>query len=352
MSNRSDGGPESDAHPTHGRVAGAHDGRPPLRNTAPRQHDPRTPYRVLVQIMLACGLFAILFGALPTHDDSVRLVDVVVATVLAVAGLLVWFVLPRIRDDVGLDIAIVFGAVVAGCCTSLIRLQESQFLIAFGLAGLGVFAAYFRPRRRLILLLVIMTVSFAVGVALNPLLPTPTSYIVAVLMIWGMALMVSMLVEQLRAQAMYDSLTGTLNRRGLDVAVASVAANAARSGQSITVALLDLDGFKSYNDEHGHIAGDELLTELSAAWLRELRAGDILARYGGDEFALVLPFSTRDEADDVARRLRAAHPALWSVGFADWAPGENLYEAFDRADESLYSDKRGRDRRVPLPEIS
>ena len=324
------------------RPARANDGRPPLRSTAPRQHDPHRPYRVLVEIMVACAAFAIVFGALPTGDADIRKVDAVVAVSLVVGGLLVWFVLPRLRDDLGLDIAIVFGAVVAGYCTSAIDLQESQFLIAFGLAGLGVFAAYFRPRRRLVLLLVVMTVCYAVGVVSNPLLPTPTSYLVAVLMIWGMSLMISVLVEQLRAQAMYDSLTGTLNRRGLDVAVASVAANAARSGQTITVALLDLDGFKSYNDEHGHIAGDELLSELSAAWLHELRAGDILARYGGDEFALVLPFSTRDEADDVVRRLRATHPAQWSVGFADWTPGENLYDALDRADEALYSDKRGR----------
>jgi len=335
-----------------GEIGRMPDERPPLRTRAPGRHDARTPYRVLLWIMLACAAFAIVFGALPTNYRTDRQVDVVVATSLAIGALFVWFVLPRLRDDLGLDIAIVFGTLIAGYCTSLITLQESQFLIAFGMAGLGVFAAYFRPRRRLIVLLVVMTASFAVGVAINPLLPTPTSYIVAVLMIWGMSLMVSTLVEQLRAQAMYDSLTGTLNRRGLDVAVASVAANAARTGQTITVVLLDLDGFKSYNDRHGHIAGDDLLSELAGAWVNELRAGDVLARYGGDEFALVLPFSSRDEAADVVRRLRGAHPAGWSVGFADWAPGESLYDALDRADAELYSDKRGRDGRSPLPEIS
>lgn len=302
--------------------------------------------------MLACGVFALVFGALPTHDGSVREVDIIAATTLAVCSLLTWFVLPRLRDDLGLDIAIVVGALVAGYCTSLIRLQESQFLIGFGLAGLGVFAAYFRPRRRLVALLVVMTGSYAVGVAVNPLLPTPTSYIVAVLMIWGMSLMVSTLVEQLRDQAMYDSLTGTLNRHGLDVAVTSVAANAARTGQAITVALVDLDGFKGYNDEHGHIAGDELLAELTSAWHGELRAGDIMARYGGDEFALVLPFSSRTDAEDVVRRLHAAHPAPWSVGIADWVPGENLYDALDRADAELYDRKRQLGAEPPLPEIS
>ena len=326
------------------------DGRPRLRSRAPGQTDPRTPYRVLVAIMLACAAFAMLFGALPTHDGSVRQVDMVVAGSLVLCSLLVWFVLPRLRDDLGLDVAIVVGSVIAGYCTSLINLQESQFLIAFGLAGLGVFTAYFLPRRRLVVLLLVMTGSFAVGVAINPLLPTPTSYVVAVLMIWGMSLMVSRLVEELRAQAMYDTLTGTLNRHGLDVAVTSVVGSAARAGQTVTVGLVDLDGFKSYNDRHGHIAGDELLAELTSAWMRELRAGDILARYGGDEFALVLPFSSRADAPDVVRRLRAAHPAPWSVGFADWDPSENLYDALHRADEELYARKRERDGRPQVPE--
>ena len=81
-------------------------------------------------------------------------------------------------------------------------------------------------------------------------------------------------------------------------------------------------------------------------------AGDILARYGGDEFALVLPFSSRTDAADVIHRLRDAHPGRWSVGFADWAPAENLYDALDRADGELYARKRERDARPTLPQDS
>ncbi len=314
--------------------------------------DPMAPYWMLIQVMVACAAFALAFGALPAHDDTVRQVDLVVAACLVVACALLWLVLPRFRDDVGLDLAIAFGSVVAGYCTAEIDMQESQFLIGFGLVGLGVFTAYWRPLPRLIGHLVVMSLAYGIGVWLNPLLPTPTSYIVAILMIWGISLMVATLVQRLRAQAMFDSLTGVLNRRGLDVAVASIAANAARSGETITVGLIDLDGFKAYNDAHGHIAGDDLLVDLTAAWGHGLRGGDILARYGGDEFALVLPQTSRGDAVDVVCRLHAKHPTPWSVGFADWASGESLYEALSRADAELYRRKRNPDARSAQPEIS
>jgi diguanylate cyclase (GGDEF)-like protein len=310
------------------------------------------PYLMLIQVMAASAAFALFFGALPTHDDRVRQVDFVVVISLVVACALLWLVLPRLRDDLGLDLAIAFGSVLAGYCTAEIDMQESQFLIGFGFVGLGVFTAYWRPFRRLVGHLVIMTLAYGIGVSVNPLLPTPTSYIVAILMIWGISLMVARLVGRLRALAMYDSLTGVLNRRGLDVAVASVAANAARNQETITVGLIDLDGFKTYNDVHGHIAGDQLLVDLTTAWLTELRAGDVLARYGGDEFALVLPQSSREDADDVVRRLHLQHPATWTVGFADWTAEESLYDALSRADEELYRRKKRRDARSPQAETS
>jgi predicted signal transduction protein with EAL and GGDEF domain len=203
------------------------------------------PYIMLIQVMVACAAFALLFGALPTHDDRLRQVDFVVVICLAVSCALLWLALPRLRDDLGLDLAIAFGSVVGGYCTAEIDMQESQFLIGFGFVGLGVFSAYWRPSRRLVGHLVIMTLAYGIGVWVNPLLPTPTSYIVAILMIWGISLMVARLVGRLRALAMYDSLTGVLNRRGLDLAVVSVAANAARNQETITVGLIDLDGFKA-----------------------------------------------------------------------------------------------------------
>jgi diguanylate cyclase (GGDEF)-like protein len=106
--------------------------------------------------------------------------------------------------------------------------------------------------------------------------------------------------------------------------------------------MIGLDSFKGYNDEHGHPAGDRLLAELTDAWQCELRLSDLIARYGGDEFALILPRTTEAEARELVSRLRAAHPASWSVGFGLWPDGEDLYDALARADRALFTAKRSR----------
>ena len=86
-------------------------------------------------------------------------------------------------------------------------------------------------------------------------------------------------------------------------------------------------------DEHGTPA------ELAAAWQAQTRAGDVLARVGGDEFALLLPSTTTDGAHQVLRRLQAAHPAPWSAGLAEWTTGASLDDLLRDADEQLYAHK-------------
>ena len=117
----------------------------------------------------------------------------------------------------------------------------------------------------------------------------------------------------------------------------------------IAVALLDMDAFKSFNDHHGHQAGDELLRAAVEAWAGTLRDGDVLARYGGEEFAVALPGCSADEAGMVLDRLRAATPegATVSAGVASWDGSEPLAALVARADAALYEAKRaGRDRLV------
>jgi diguanylate cyclase (GGDEF)-like protein len=108
--------------------------------------------------------------------------------------------------------------------------------------------------------------------------------------------------------------------------------------------LIDLDDFKAINDRDGHAAGDRLLAELAAAWHGVLRPADVLARHGGDEFALLLPATSEDGAARVVARLHAAHPAGWSAGLAAWPRDASLDAALAAADAKLYEIKRARSR--------
>lgn len=149
------------------------------------------------------------------------------------------------------------------------------------------------------------------------------------------------LEAELRHLADHDSLTGLPNRRFFEQEAAAVLAQAARDGAPVCVALLDLDRFKELNDTRGHAAGDELLRRAAVAWRDVLRSGDVIARYGGDEFAVALLDSDLAQAREVADRLRAATPdgQSCSVGLAEWDSGESLERAIARADEALYADK-------------
>ena len=155
------------------------------------------------------------------------------------------------------------------------------------------------------------------------------------------------LMSRLESLARTDSLTGVANRRALEESLVGELARAERSGQPLSVVMLDIDHFKEYNDEHGHQAGDELLRDLATAWGRELRPSDMLARFGGEEFLAVLPATDLAAAEAVADRMRHTMPgaATTSAGVANWGSHETMIELIARADAALYEAKRlGRDR--------
>src|SRR5262249_6136679 len=94
---------------------------------------------------------------------------------------------------------------------------------------------------------------------------------------------------QLASMVLTDPLTGCLNRRGLDQAIAREIARSGRSGSELSVLAIDLDHFKAINDTYGHVAGDIVLREFGALLAHAARAGDIVARAGGEEFLALLP---------------------------------------------------------------
>jgi diguanylate cyclase (GGDEF)-like protein len=153
--------------------------------------------------------------------------------------------------------------------------------------------------------------------------------------------------RQLSQLSRVDELTGLPNRRAWSAELPVAIERARRDRIELSVALLDLDHFKRFNDEYGHQAGDRLLKGAAAAWSAQLRAVDQLARYGGEEFIVLLPGATAELASGVLERLRGATPAgqTFSAGVATWDGTETSEDLIARADHALYQAKdAGRDR--------
>ena len=162
----------------------------------------------------------------------------------------------------------------------------------------------------------------------------------------GHALERRRLLAEAAEAARTDSLTGLANRREWDDRLPLEIERALRDHLPLSIALLDLDAFKPYNDTFGHQAGDRHLRECAARWRALLRANDLLARYGGEEFGLLLPSTWIDEAVAVVERMREAVPGRQtaSAGVVQWNGAENAEELIRRCDFALYAAKAsGRD---------
>jgi diguanylate cyclase (GGDEF)-like protein/PAS domain S-box-containing protein len=148
-------------------------------------------------------------------------------------------------------------------------------------------------------------------------------------------------LRRLQSAALNDALTGVPNRRAFDEELPRAIARAERSGEPLALAYMDLNGFKALNDRDGHAAGDRLLKEIAAAWQAQLRQTDVLARIGGDEFAVVLPNCAACDLDTMAKRLRDAviHEPGCGLGLVVWDGTESATSLTRRADDALYADK-------------
>jgi diguanylate cyclase (GGDEF)-like protein len=160
--------------------------------------------------------------------------------------------------------------------------------------------------------------------------------------------------------AQRDELTGLANRRSIMQWLAEQLALSERTGQPVTIALLDIDHFKRINDDFGHLTGDRVLEKFSQCGLAAIRATDRLGRYGGEEFLVVLVATSLQGAEEPLERIRAEISACdWShidrnlpvtvtIGAATHRRGESLEDLMRRADVALYRGKQGGRDRVVL----
>ncbi len=162
--------------------------------------------------------------------------------------------------------------------------------------------------------------------------------------------------RELERLATVDDLTGLWNQRHIRERLAREVDRTERSGSPLSVIMFDIDHFKRINDEHGHVAGDALLTELGELLHDRVRSTDIVGRTGGEEFLVVLPDTDLAQAEGVAEKLRCAirehcfelgGQQTATFGLARYRPGETLVELIQRTDQAMYSGKRaGRDQVV------
>jgi len=161
-------------------------------------------------------------------------------------------------------------------------------------------------------------------------------------------------LERIQELASHDDLTGAYNRRHFIQLLNDERDRAMRTKQPFSVAIFDLDHFKTVNDRFGHQAGDTVLREFCELVNASMRATDRFARYGGEEFVMLMPATTSTESACVAvERIRllaeqkdwgqalGGHPVTMSAGVATYRPDESIEELLARADAALYEAKRG-----------
>jgi diguanylate cyclase (GGDEF)-like protein len=178
----------------------------------------------------------------------------------------------------------------------------------------------------------------------------------------GAALDNAQLYAEAKDNAHLDQLTGLLNHGYFHERVEEEISRCSRFGDVFSVVLMDLDFFKTFNDTHGHLAGDNVLKQIAECIRRSTRVMDVAFRYGGDEFAIILPQAPLDDAHKIAARIRTSvekemdtkgAALTCSIGLASWpTDGVIREEILKAADTALYHSKKlGRNRITLAPDV-
>lgn len=157
------------------------------------------------------------------------------------------------------------------------------------------------------------------------------------------------LKKQSEQDSLKDQLTGLWNRRSLELFIEKLLAKSHRHKHVFSVLMLDIDFFKKFNDAYGHLKGDEALIQTANCLIKDAREADLVSRFGGEEFLIILPETDLEEATFIAERIirlvRTETNMTISAGIAQFLPGMTFDELIKKADDALYlAKKNGRDR--------
>jgi diguanylate cyclase (GGDEF)-like protein len=317
--------------------------------------------RAAAGLCVVGGLLGLLMAALPGEPARGADLQGSVAAVLALVAGCALFRWARALSPVVYDVLSVLFVVTTCAQLRLVAADEQIIPGELILAPIAVFAAAFRPPRSG----AVVAVAMAVGLAwAYSVLPVPWGeQAVRFVVVMGFLCLLGALVFHLRRRvvalvgaleeaARTDALTGLANRRAFDEALTREFAVATRASRPMCVVMADVDHFKQYNDRFGHAAGDAVLVNVARTLALNTRPGDVVARLGGEEFALALPGIAVEQALAVVARIADALRAVseddgrvtCSFGVAEIGtdgPGGVLR----RADAALYRAKTaGRDR--------
>ena len=328
---------------------------------AAREHRQMAP---IAAVMYATAGTVVGLSLLLPHDPDMNRAALLGAALIGpIAAIGLWLLREHLPPWV-FHITTAEGTALAGLCVYWSGDASSAY--SFLWLWVAVFSAYFFSPRALAAHLAFAGVVYGVVLAVHPY---PDEDLAAQWLMTGVCIVlasaiISALVQSRRRLeeeresllahtlelARTDPLTGLLNRRAWrDLLDAELARAARRGAAPVCVAMLDLDHFKRFNDNHGHGAGDAFLQQLAAEWRDAVRPSDVVARYGGEEFALLLPECELTAAVEVIERLRASVPLgeRCSAGVACWDGKETPLALITRADGLLYEAKdAGRDRLV------
>ena len=191
-----------------------------------------------------------------------------------------------------------------------------------------------------------MLVLGAIAYACAMLFKDANSWLATIVVMGGSGitagLITNLVVQRISRLAAEDALTGLTNRRSWEALLRHEVLNAPRKNTPLSIVLFDLDNFKHVNDTQGHVAGDRLLQQVAHALQRVTRKGDVAARWGGDEFALLLVNCDRAEAAKIVGRVDEELNELirFSAGITTWRTSQSLQDMIQDADAELYSVKQ------------